>query len=175
MKDLGSAKRILGMKIVRNRPKLELRLIQTVYILEVPKINFVCLVLNPLVHLYLKQMKNFDIWKRFHMLILLNLVVYTGFDLAYSIGVLSRCISNPKKKHWEALKWALKQLRRTLDLGLTFKQCSERIKLKGYIDADYASDRDTRKSVTSYVFNIYDGCVSYKSQLQHSGFIYNGI
>lgn len=99
MKDLGSAKRILGMNIVRNRPKLELRLIQTVYILEVPKINFVCLVLNLLVHLYIKQMKNFDILKRFHMLILLNLMVCTGSDLAYAIGVLRRCISNPKKKH----------------------------------------------------------------------------
>ncbi|KAL2492629.1 cysteine-rich RLK (RECEPTOR-like protein kinase) 8 [Abeliophyllum distichum] len=88
-------------------------------------------------------------------------------DVAHSISVLSRYMSNPGPSHWEALKWLLRYLKGSSNVGLTFKHSSEGIKLKGYVDADNAIDRDNRKSVTSYVFTICDTCISWKSQLQH--------
>lgn len=60
----------------------------------------------------------------------------------------------------ETLKWALIYLKGSLELGLTFKHNGEGIKLKGYVDDDYASDMGNGKSVVSYVFTICLGSVS---------------
>nr|GFD44345.1 putative RNA-directed DNA polymerase [Tanacetum cinerariifolium] len=32
-------------------------------------------------------------------------------DLAHAVGVVSRFLSNPGKKHWEAVKWIFRYLR----------------------------------------------------------------
>jgi len=37
----------------------------------------------------------------------------------------------------------------------------------GYVDADYATNLDTRKSMTSYVFNLFGTAISWKSTHQH--------
>ncbi|KAK4390450.1 hypothetical protein Sango_2108300 [Sesamum angolense] len=39
--------------------------------------------------------------------------------------------------------------------------------LVGYVDSNYANDRDNRKSTTSYVFTLCGACISWKSQLQN--------
>ncbi|XP_047326708.1 secreted RxLR effector protein 161-like [Impatiens glandulifera] len=41
-----------------------------------------------------------------------------------------------------------------------------RTKLVGYVDSNYANDRDNRKSITSCVFTLCGSCISWKSQLQ---------
>ncbi|XP_060964841.1 secreted RxLR effector protein 161-like [Cannabis sativa] len=73
-------------------------------------------------------------------------------------------------KSWDkplgALKWLLRYLRGTSDIGLTYKRVSEKVTLKGYVDADYASSKDTRRSTTSYVFQTNGDCISWKLQLQ---------
>ena len=38
--------------------------------------------------------------------------------------------------------------------------------LKGYVDASYASDLDTRRSMTSYAFCLYGGLIYWRSTLQ---------
>ncbi|XP_062089642.1 uncharacterized protein LOC133796179 [Humulus lupulus] len=38
--------------------------------------------------------------------------------------------------------------------------------VKGYSDADYAGDRDSRKSTSTYVFSIGGNCINWKVQLQ---------
>ncbi|CAH9146636.1 unnamed protein product [Cuscuta epithymum] len=75
-------------------------------------------------------------------------------------------MSNPGMPHWNALKWLLRYLKYSVDVGLTFSKCSEGVKLIGYVDSNYANDRDNRKSTTSYVFTLCGSCVSWKSQLQ---------
>lgn len=37
---------------------------------------------------------------------------------------------------------------------------------QGYVDADWASDKSTRRSASAYVFMIGGGCVSWRSKLQ---------
>ncbi|KAL0319279.1 UNVERIFIED_CONTAM: Retrovirus-related Pol polyprotein from transposon TNT 1-94 [Sesamum angustifolium] len=37
----------------------------------------------------------------------------------------------------------------------------------GYVDSNYANDRDSRRSTTSYVFTLCGACISWKSQLQN--------
>jgi hypothetical protein len=41
----------------------------------------------------------------------------------------------------------------TKDLMLTYRR-SDSLEIKGYSDADYAGDKDERKSTTGYVFTL---------------------
>lgn len=47
-----------------------------------------------------------------------------------------------------------------------FKICNKGVILKGFVDADFAGDRDNKKSTTPYMFTLCCTCVSWKSQLQ---------
>ncbi|KAL2233630.1 UNVERIFIED_CONTAM: Retrovirus-related Pol polyprotein from transposon TNT 1-94 [Sesamum indicum] len=95
------------------------------------------------------------------------LMVCTRPDVAYSISCLSRFMSNPGPPHWEALKWLLRYLRGSENIGIMFSKHSNDTRLVGYVDSNYANDRDSRKSTSSYVFTFYGSCISWKSQLQH--------
>ncbi|XP_047326861.1 secreted RxLR effector protein 161-like [Impatiens glandulifera] len=89
-----------------------------------------------------------------------------GSDIAYAISCLSKFMSNPDMPHWNVLKRLLRYLKTTIDVGLTFSKCSIGTKLVGYVDFNYANDRDNRKSITSYVFTLCGSCISCKSQFQ---------
>ncbi|XP_047317434.1 secreted RxLR effector protein 161-like [Impatiens glandulifera] len=88
------------------------------------------------------------------------LMVSTRPDIAYTVSCLSRFMSNPGIPHWNALKWLLRYLKTTVNVGLTFSKCSVGTKLVGYVDSNYANDRDNRKSTTSYVFTLCGSCIS---------------
>jgi len=93
-------------------------------------------------------------------------MISTRPDLAYSISLLSRYMSNPGKSHWEALKYVLKYINSSLQVGLNFEKRSNTLDLVGYVDSDFAGDRDSRKSTTTYFFTLGGNCFSWKSQLQ---------
>jgi len=70
---------------------------------------------------------------------LMYVMVCTRPDLAYAVSTVSRFMSNPGKQHWEAIKWVLKYLRGTTELGLVFqklKTWKPKI-LQGYVDTYY--------------------------------------
>ena len=95
------------------------------------------------------------------------LMVSTRPDIAYAVSCLSRYMSNPGHVHWEALKWLLRYLKHTAKYGLCYSKCTDSVDLIGYVDSNYANDRDKRKSTTSYAFTVCKSCISWKSQLQH--------
>ncbi|XP_047326581.1 secreted RxLR effector protein 161-like [Impatiens glandulifera] len=94
------------------------------------------------------------------------LMISTRLDIAYTVSCLSRFMANPGMPHWNALKWILRYLKTTVDVDLTFLKCSLSTKLVGYVNSNYANDRDNKKSTTSYVFTLCGSCISWKSQLQ---------
>ncbi|XP_062104486.1 secreted RxLR effector protein 161-like [Humulus lupulus] len=94
-------------------------------------------------------------------------MISTRPDIAYVVSTLSRFMSNPGEDHWKGLKWLLRYLKTTSDYGLKFEKGGDDLKLEGYVDADYASNRDTRKSMTSYCFMLNTCCINWKSQQQH--------
>ncbi|KAL0310349.1 UNVERIFIED_CONTAM: Retrovirus-related Pol polyprotein from transposon TNT 1-94 [Sesamum calycinum] len=94
------------------------------------------------------------------------LMVCTRPDIAYAISCLSRYMSNAGPPHWEALKWLLRYLNGSADLGIMFSKCSKGVDLTGYVDSNYANDRDSRRSTTSYIFTLCGSCITWKSQLQ---------
>ncbi|KAL0331355.1 UNVERIFIED_CONTAM: Retrovirus-related Pol polyprotein from transposon TNT 1-94 [Sesamum angustifolium] len=94
------------------------------------------------------------------------LMVCTRPDIAYSISCLSRYMSNAGLPHWEALKWLLRYLNGSANRGLIFSKCAKGVDLTGYVDSNYANDRDSRRSTTSYIFTLCGSCITWKSELQ---------
>ena len=48
---------------------------------------------------------------------------------------------DPEKDHWEAVKWVLRYIKGTLNVGLVFRNDSMgKQECIGYVDSDYAGD-----------------------------------
>ena len=73
-------------------------------------------------------------------------------------------MSRPRKQHQEAVKWILRYLRGSSDTCICFTGAS--LKLQGYVDADFASDIDSRKSTTGFVFTLGGTATSWALNLQ---------
>jgi len=71
---------------------------------------------------------------------LMYAMVCTRSDIAHAVGVVSRFLSNPGKKHWEGVKWILRYLNGTSKMHLFFKRSN--ITLQGFSDADLGGDLD---------------------------------
>jgi hypothetical protein len=91
-------------------------------------------------------------------------IVCTRPDIAHAVGFVSRYMNNPGKEHWEAVKWILRYLRGTTTHALYFG--GSNTILQGYLDSDMASDKDSRRSTTGYVFTMRGTIVSWISKLQ---------
>ena len=63
-------------------------------------------------------------------------MVCSRLDIAQAVSIVSQYMSNLGKGHWEALKWLLRYLKRTLNVCLKFGRNSSG--LIGYCDSDYA-------------------------------------
>ncbi|KAL5547707.1 hypothetical protein UlMin_002938 [Ulmus minor] len=94
-------------------------------------------------------------------------MVSTRPDLSFVMSVLSRYMSNLGKKHWEAAKWLFRYIKGTSNVGLIYEQKEgTKLKLEGFVDFDYAGNKDNRRSTTAYMFCLHGCCISWKSQLQ---------
>ena len=49
-------------------------------------------------------------------------MVCTRPDISHVVGTVSRYMHNPGKEHWQAVKWILRYIQKTLDVGLIFKK-----------------------------------------------------
>jgi len=96
---------------------------------------------------------------------LLYLSLMTRPDISWIVGVLSRYSAKPTLAHWNAAKHVLRYLQGTSELGITYSPSTD-AELMGYGDADYAGDRDRRRSTTGFAFMLHGGVISWKSQLQ---------
>lgn len=74
---------------------------------------------------------------------------------------------NPGERHWQAVKWILRYLQKTVDVGFLFKQDDSHSQdVIGYVDFDYVGNLDNRRLTISYIFTLTGGLVSQKSTLQ---------
>ena len=89
---------------------------------------------------------------------LMYAMVCTRPNIAHAVGVVSRFLTNPRKEHWEAVKWILRYLRGTSKVCLCFG--SGETMLDGYIDSDMAGDVDSKKSILAFVMTFAGGTVS---------------
>ena len=63
------------------------------------------------------------------------------------------------------VKKALRYVQGTKGLMLTYKR-SDSLEIRGYSDADFAGDKDDRKSISGYVCTLAGGAISWKSSKQ---------
>ncbi|GJY94774.1 putative RNA-directed DNA polymerase [Tanacetum coccineum] len=178
MKDLGPAKQILGIRIFRDRGAKKLHISQEQYIEKVlrrfnmDKAKVVSSPLTPNFKLTDKDCpsskKNIEKMDRVPYASAVGSLMYamvcTRPDLAHAVGVVSRFLSNPGKKHWEAVKWIFRYLRGTSKLGITFG--NGKPMLVGYTDSDLAGNKDNMKSTSGYLMTFAGGAVSWQSRLQ---------
>ena len=72
--------------------------------------------------------------------------------------------------HWKAAKYVLRYIKGTINHGLIFKRSGKTIQdkwvLQMYVDSDYATDVDTRKSRAGYLIYLNGNLISYRSCLQ---------
>jgi hypothetical protein len=178
MKYLGVAKKILGMKIIRDRKNHKLALSQGEYIekvLERFRMQNAKLVSTPLaIHFKLnkemcpKTQEEIEYISRVSYAStggsLLYAMVCTRPDIAHAVGVVRRYMKNPGKEHWKAVKQILGYLRGTSTHALCFG--GSNIVLQRYVDSDMAGDKDSRRSTTRYVFTIGGTTVSWILKLE---------
>lgn len=86
----------------------------------------------------------------------LRYLIHTRPDLAYSVGVLSRYMHEPKQSHGGALKQVLRYLQGTKSHGLVFSRKNAE-GLVGYSDSSHNVDPDDGRSTTGHIFYLA-GC-----------------
>jgi hypothetical protein len=100
---------------------------------------------------------------------LMYAMVQTRPDIAYAVSTLAQYSSNPDDTHWTAMKRIFRYLKGTAHLGIEYSRDARRgNELVGYSDADYAGDRDNRRSTSGFVFMLAGGPVTWTSRKQSS-------
>ena len=97
---------------------------------------------------------------------LMYLAISTRPDIAYAVSALSQFNSNPGVEHWNAAKRVLRYIRGTTDYKLTYRR--EGTPIRGYVDADWASCTDDRRSYTGYAFILANAAVSWDAKKQRT-------
>src|ERR1044072_4067134 len=152
MKDLGAAKKILGMEILRDRSAKKLWLSQKKYIEDVLKIFDMSRskpVSTPLASHFKLSLENSPKTEAEQKTMskiqyanavgcLMYVIVCTRPDLAQVVSQVCKFMSKPWKQHWEAIKWILRYLRGTSDRGIMFSREQNVPSVVGYVDSDYA-------------------------------------
>ncbi|CAL1397307.1 unnamed protein product [Linum trigynum] len=178
MKDLGLAKQILGVRIIRDRGAKKIWFSQEKYIEKVLQrfnMDNAKAVSCPLAnHFTLTSKQSPSIEKEKAEMdkipyasavgSLMYAMVCTRPDIAHAVGVVSRFLSKPGKEHWEAVKWILRYLRGSSKMSLCFGD-GEPV-LVGYTNANMAGDVDSRRSTSGYLITLSGGAISWQSRLQ---------
>jgi hypothetical protein len=89
----------------------------------------------------------------------------TCFDFAHTVRHLSKFIANPSEDHWQAAMHLLRYIKGTLSKKLCYDGKAP-FPLKVYVDADFANDIETRKSVGGIITFVASGPVSWCSKSQ---------
>ncbi|KAH9680944.1 hypothetical protein KPL71_026750 [Citrus sinensis] len=181
MKDLGAAKKILGVQLNRDRKNGILSLTHHKYIRKVlEKFNMdKCKpVQTPLpshFRLSCQQCPNSDAEKaemnKFPYSSAVGCLMYamvlTRPDLSHAVSVVSRYMANPEKDHWRAVVWILRYLAGTTGYGLIYgAEKYAEVSVEGYVDADYVGDLDKRRSLTGFLFMLNGCTINWKASLQ---------
>ena len=135
-KDLGEARRILGMDIRRDRKKGELHLTQADYLSKVisrfQMESFKEVSVPLALHFKLSSQQapaNDEESAEMQKIPYANMIgsgmylmICTRPDLSHGISVTSRYMKDHGKEHWAALKWIMRYLKGNKSTGIVFKR-----------------------------------------------------
>lgn len=157
MKNLETAKKILGMEIHRDRNGGTLFLSQKKYIekvlecfsmqnskpIDTPLATYFKLLgaFSPQTKKEVEYMSNVPYASAVGSL--MYAIVCTRPDIAHDVSVVSRYMANPKKVHQQSVKWILRYLKGTTDVHLVYENFKDiKSEIVGYVDSYYAGDLD---------------------------------
>ena len=179
MKDLGHAKKILGMEITKNRKEKVLYLSQVDYlkrVLERFNLKGAKSITIPLAQhfklskeqepksdediAYMQKVPNASVVGS-----IMYFMVCCIPDISYSMSVVSRFMANPGKRHWETAKLVLRYISGTIDVGLKYVNRGDVPIIEGYVDSNFVGSNDTRKSTIGYAFKVFGNLVSWRANL----------
>ncbi|KAH9668903.1 Integrase catalytic domain-containing protein [Citrus sinensis] len=178
MKDLGSANKILGMQIHRDRNNRKIWLSQKNYLKKILwrfnmqdckpistplPVNFkLSLSMCPSNEAERKEMSRVPYASAVRSLMFA--IICTRPDIAQAVGAVSRYMTNFGGEHWIAVKRIRRYIRGTSDVALCYG--GSEFTVRGYVDSDFAGDLDKRKSTTGYVFTLVGAAIRWVSKLQ---------
>ena len=171
MKDLGNLKYFLGIEVLRskkgifiNQKKYVLDLLAEVGMLDCKPAE------TPIVANHRLQTtpggEPADKEKYQKLVGKLIYLSHTRPDIAYAVGVVSRFMHLPQTPHMEAVMRILRYLKGASNRGVFFGK-NHHLDLIAYTDADWAGDRDSRKSTSGYFTLVGGNLVTWRSKKQN--------
>ncbi|CAG4958833.1 unnamed protein product [Colias eurytheme] len=98
---------------------------------------------------------------------LMHLAIVSRPDIMFGVSLVSRYLDCYDDTHWVVVKKILKYLKETKEYGINYSSTDNNI-VEGYSDSDYATDTDSRRSTSGYVFIKNGAAVTWSSQRQQS-------
>lgn len=97
---------------------------------------------------------------------LMYLASSTRPDIAFAASYLGQFNNCYSEEHWRAAKRVLRYLRGTINLGINYGATSGVI--EGFVDADWGSCVEDRRSYTGYIFLCNGGPITWEAKKQHT-------
>lgn len=97
---------------------------------------------------------------------LMYISVNTRPDISASVSILAQKVFQPNKEDWNEAKHILKYLKGTLKDSLSLGNVKSENVLIGHADANWAESRIDRKSNSGYIFQLYNGTISWSCKRQ---------
>ena len=174
MKDLGDLNYFLGVKIVLDYKKGLVSLLQTSYVEKILE-RFGMSQSKPVKTPYeiSTQLTSASEGEKLYPNLteyqaavgaLIYLTTHTRPDIAFAVGQVSRFCNKPSETHWSAVKRIFRYLSGTKHFGLLYQCCED--DLIGYSDADWAGNREDRRSTSGFVFMLSGAAISWASKKQ---------
>lgn len=171
IKNLGGVKHYLGIDIERDsegrfmisQPSYIAKIVQEAGLDDAKKSKF------PLDTGYVKQEgKLLESNEEYRKLIgmLLYLTTHSRPDIAASVSILSKKVETPRDNDLNEVKRVIRYLIGTQDLKLVLNEPDGEEVLHAYSDANWAEDRNDRKSNSGYFCSINGGAISWCSRKQ---------
>src|SRR6266403_3246899 len=176
MSDLGKLAWILGMHVTRECKDGTITLSQAKYVGEILEhfshSNSRPTATPSLANEHLKKIPSAEVdTKTYQSAVraLMYPMLGTRPDLAYTVAALGRHAATPGNEHNHALQHVFRYLSGTSDYALSFHRGSANgLVLHSFVDADWASDVNDRKSTSGFVFMLSGGTISWSSKKQSS-------
>lgn len=176
MKDLGEAKSILNIEVIRNRAEGTITLKQSGYIksiLSYFNMQDCKSISTPLeVNASLPQLAETPSSAKaipFRQAVgkLIYAASATRPDIAFATSFVSRHLQAYDEHHWQAVKRIFRYLQGTLDYGLIYHRATNPpLLLEAYADSDWAGDIKDRKSTSGFIFLLNSSPISWHSKKQ---------
>jgi len=167
IKDIGNVDFVIGIKFEKYKNGYFLH--QKRYINDLlTKYNFdytkQVKTLKPLENEKLKKKKFDETTYRSAVGSLLYLAICTRPDILFAVSKAARKSSEPNHEDWESIIKIFIYLKNTIDYGILY---TKHTNIDIYTDADYAGDKETRRSTSGFLFYIGGALTRWMSKLQH--------